>query len=102
MTIIFFTFFNLCQAKADWDIQRIDVVNWIGEHTSIVLDSDDNPHISYYDATNHDLKYANYDGSWHVETIDSLNWIGEYTSLALDSNDNPHISYYDATNHDIG
>ena len=101
MTISFFVFFNLCQAEADWDIQTADSVNWVGEYTSIALDSDGNPHISYYDATNHDLRYAYYDGIWHGETEDSANWVGEYTSLALDSDDNPHISYYDATNHDL-
>ena len=47
MTISFFVFFNLCQAEADWDIQTVDSVNWVGEYTSLALDSDDNPHISY-------------------------------------------------------
>ena len=56
------------------------------------------PHISYYDYTNQNLKYAYYDGSWHIQTIDSTGDVGSYTSLALDSNNNPHISYFDKTN----
>ena len=70
-------------------------------YTSLALDSSDNPHISYYDNTNYDLKYAWYDGTWHTETVDSTGGVGRYTSLALDSSDNPHISYYDSTNDDL-
>jgi hypothetical protein len=60
------------------------------------LDSSGNPHISYYDASNGDLKYAYWDGSqWQIEVVESDGQVGEWTSLALDSAGNPHISYYD-------
>jgi PKD repeat protein len=62
----------------------------------------DCPHISYYDSTNGDLKYARWMGSfWANQTIDSGGDVGKYTSIALDSNDYPHISYYDSTNGDL-
>ena len=66
---------------------------------SLALDSSGNPHISYYDATNNDLKYASWNGaSWNIQIVDSAENVGYANSLALDSSGNPHISYmrYDA------
>ncbi len=85
----------------DWQITVVDSTGQVGYHTSLALDSSDNPHISYNDVTNADLKYAWYDGTWHTETVDSTGRVGYYTSLALDSSDNPHISYYDDSNDDL-
>jgi hypothetical protein len=66
------------------------------------LDSGGKPHISYYDYTSVNLKYARWTGSaWSVETVDSTGDVGDYTSLALDSEDRPHISYYDYTNKNL-
>jgi hypothetical protein len=60
------------------------------------------PHISYYDRSNDDLKYARLSGTtWFTETVDSPGDVGWYTSLALDSSGNPHISYYDHTNGEL-
>jgi len=60
------------------------------------------PHISYFDDTNADLKYAWLSGTtWLTKTVDSAGYIGRYTSLALDSSGSPHISYLDGTNHNL-
>lgn len=83
-----------------WTTETVDAVDQVGPHTSLALDSGDNPHISYYDGTNGDLKYAYYDGwRWRTETVDNNYMVGLYTSIALDRANNPHISYQDATNY---
>jgi hypothetical protein len=82
---------NLCYASydgTDWHVQ-IAASGEGGGDTSLVLDPDNHPHISWYAGP---LKYTSHNGTaWVTETVDSD---GSYTSLALDSNHNPHISYF--------
>lgn len=85
-----------------WYKETVDPAWGVGWYTSIDLDSDGNPHISYYDDINHNLKYAYYDGmEWNIEVVDSDGDVGKHTSIALDALDYPHISYYDDTNGSI-
>ncbi|HEC80650.1 MAG TPA: T9SS type A sorting domain-containing protein [Firmicutes bacterium] len=88
---------------SSWEIEVVDSSGYnVGEWTSIALDSNDYPHISYYDWAKKDLKYARWTGSdWSIEKVDSEGYVGLYTSIALDSNEYPHISYYDGTNGDL-
>jgi len=75
----------------------------IGEAASMALDGSVLPHISYYDNTNHDLKYAYRPTSstWNRQTLDSGGDVGKFTSIARGSNATLHIAYYDVTNADL-
>jgi len=62
---------------------------------SIAIDSQDRPHIVWFDDQGKDLKYAIRDsGGWTISIVDSAGDVGRYPSLALDQDGNPVVSYY--------
>ena len=79
---------------AQWVIETVDTYKGVGQYTSLALDKQNYPHISYYDLEFDRLKYAYKDAfGWHIEYLDT-NGAGKYTSIALDRQDRPHISYF--------
>ena len=66
----------------------------VGAHTSLKFDSQGQPHITYYQDTGIDMKYAHRVGSsWVIEV--ARNSGGIFTSLALAADDMPHVALYD-------
>ena len=87
--------------NATWANHIVDSTGIVGNYSSIVLDSANGAHISYYDSSNADLKYAYKPsgGAWMINnTIDSQSQVGKYTDMAIDSLNGIHIIYYDETN----
>ncbi len=82
-----------------WSIETVDsnigdVESCVWGSASLALDSNGVPHISYYDFTNRDLKYANrLSGTWVPQTVDDTAVISRQTSIAIDSSDTVHICY---------
>src|ERR1051325_6134384 len=72
-----------------------DIPN-VGLYSSLAIDGQGRPHISYQDVTNADLKVAvRRDGAWLAEVVDAHGEVGEHTSLKLDAAGNASVAYYD-------
>ena len=81
-------------AALTWQTETVDSAGVVGTYTSLALDVEDRPHISYRDYRRLDLRYAHHDGAtWITETVDAVGDAGTYTSLALDSTGQPRIAY---------
>lgn len=85
-----------------WTNHILDSEGSVGRHSSIAIDDQNGVHISYWDKTNIDLKYAYKlnNGSWTFNTVDFAGGLGEYSSIAVDSVGNIHIGYF-ATDEDL-
>ncbi|MHB1350385.1 MAG: hypothetical protein ACYCYR_10985 [Desulfobulbaceae bacterium] len=74
-----------------WQIQDMGVSAW---DSSLALDKNSRPHISYRVTDNSGLFYAFYDGTnWQVTNVDTDEYAGMLNSIAIDSQSNIHISY---------
>ena len=89
-----------CTSASNWNNVSIDTTGDIGRDSSIAIDSNDAVHISYYDISGKNLKYATCSSScttasnWDAVLVDTTGYVGLYSSIAIDSNDAVHISYY--------
>ena len=101
-----------CDADTDWLTPvTVDSGGQLGRDTSIAVNANGDPVISYYDAApNDDLRFAicdlsatgcDQDTDWTKYTVDSGGQVGQYSSIAVDANGDPVISYNDAGSDDL-
>ena len=84
----------------------LDSQGTVGGDSSIVIGTDGNPIVSYYDRSNKDLKivHCNDEGCTNFDSpivLDNKRDVGRDSSMTIGTDGNPVISYFDNTNNDL-
>jgi hypothetical protein len=97
--VILSLFFSISYAD-EWHIKTIDSEGWISYSTSIAINNNDCPYISYYDHKNNSVKCAHWNGSeWEIQVVDYRGSLSAGISIAIDSKGIPYITYQDENQH---
>ncbi len=85
-----------------WNSQEVAFnIHWLDQAGYLALDSQDNPHIVYYNLTDSSsgaLMYLQFNGAdWTSQIVDS-NSSANSGPIALDSDTNPHLIYFGKPN----
>jgi len=91
---------NTC-SSGTWNTETIETVDtpWYDNYTSIAVDPNGNPHISYFGAY---LKHAYKNSAgWNTEIVDNVGYQYAFSSIAIDAAGTIHIAYYDSANMDL-
>jgi hypothetical protein len=96
-----------CSNSAGWGHVLVDGASTsVGTYTSLAVGGDGKVHVSYFDQTNGDLKYASCASgcltarNWQRQTLDSQGQVGSFSSLKLVAG-TLHIAYHDLTLGDL-
>lgn len=84
--------------ETGWHTVMIDPRRDTGHYSSIVIDANNEPHISYSAISS--LWYASVNGStWYTQQVDRNPTL--WTSIDVDSKNRPRIAYYDSNKKDL-
>ncbi len=93
-------------SATDFQKEVVESRDNVGEYLWLALDDEGVPHMSYYNRTRGELRYAvrGAGGVWSTRTIDGRGAgenVGAYTSMDFDTSGYQHIAYYDWANRDL-
>lgn len=85
-----------------WRTVVVDDDGDVGRYAKLAMLPTGYPAIAYYDRTNGDLKYAEFNGaSWEMAVVDEAGDVGKWCDLAVLPDGEPAISYYDQSYYDL-
>ena len=91
-----------CKRGGVWEKEVVASKGDVGRYNSLAFDFEGEPHLSYFNETDHSLDYAyKKDGQWYVETVDNEGDVGWFTSLAFDLKWNPMITYFEKNSNSL-
>lgn len=97
-------------ASTAWICTNVDTTGDVGQENVIAIAPDNKPWISFYDATNMNLRVAKYVGTggtgcastaWTCTNVDTTGDRGHDTAIDIDNSGTAWISYSDRTNGDL-